>query len=237
MGSCAGLPSKVASVPAFCKTRCLIRVMTEFISTSGPDRTPVLLRFQTTGSLGIPFLNFQESISMTLPGCSTSYLMRQGVHLGRSVSFSTFLPYQRWEQRSPVGLLLDFSLSPTCLGTPSALFERPKSILCTTKSRRMTSLLCPTRRSIIPSIQTVGPGSGTLYPVVSAMFCLLTSSSSEYLREPVAEFFGVMILIIFGNGVDCQVVLSGNTGVASSAKGVSLFEAYYPTGRALNSIC
>ncbi|TFK87343.1 hypothetical protein K466DRAFT_586474 [Polyporus arcularius HHB13444] len=38
----------------------------------------------------------------------------------------------------------------------------------------------------------------------------------EVLREPVAEFFGVMILIIFGAGVDCQVVLSGNTGVASS---------------------
>ncbi len=36
-----------------------------------------------------------------------------------------------------------------------------------------------------------------------------------------AEFFGVMILIIFGNGVDCQVVLSGNTGVSSSPKGVS----------------
>jgi len=45
------------------------------------------------------------------------------------------------------------------------------------------------------------------------------SKIREYLREPVAEFFGVMILVIFGNGVDCQVVLSGNPGVASSAKG------------------
>lgn len=44
---------------------------------------------------------------------------------------------------------------------------------------------------------------------------------SEIIREPMAEFFGVMILIIFGNGVDCQVVLSGNTAVASSPKGVS----------------
>ena len=35
-----------------------------------------------------------------------------------------------------------------------------------------------------------------------------------------AEFFGVMILIIFGAGVDCQVVLSTNTDVASSQKGV-----------------
>lgn len=36
-----------------------------------------------------------------------------------------------------------------------------------------------------------------------------------------AEFTGVAILVIFGAGVDCQVVLSSNTGVASSQKGVS----------------
>ncbi|KAI0087004.1 aquaporin-like protein [Irpex rosettiformis] len=42
----------------------------------------------------------------------------------------------------------------------------------------------------------------------------------EYIREPAAEFLGVMILIIFGNGVDCQVVLSGaSTAVSSSPKG------------------
>ncbi|KAI0632398.1 aquaporin [Trametes polyzona] len=41
----------------------------------------------------------------------------------------------------------------------------------------------------------------------------------EYLREPAAEFFGVMILIIFGAGVDCQVVLSADSRVASSPKG------------------
>ena len=40
------------------------------------------------------------------------------------------------------------------------------------------------------------------------------------IREPAAEFFGVMILIIFGNGVDCQVVLSSSTGVASFQHGV-----------------
>ena len=44
---------------------------------------------------------------------------------------------------------------------------------------------------------------------------------SELIREPAAEFFGVMILIIFGAGVDCQVVLSANTNVASTPKGVS----------------
>ncbi|KZT27358.1 aquaporin [Neolentinus lepideus HHB14362 ss-1] len=41
----------------------------------------------------------------------------------------------------------------------------------------------------------------------------------SYLREPAAEFLGTMILIIFGAGVDCQVVLSSNTKVASSPKG------------------
>ncbi|KAJ3524467.1 hypothetical protein NM688_g8556 [Phlebia brevispora] len=41
----------------------------------------------------------------------------------------------------------------------------------------------------------------------------------EIIREPMAEFFGVLILIVFGNGVDCQTVLSANTKVASSPKG------------------
>lgn len=40
------------------------------------------------------------------------------------------------------------------------------------------------------------------------------------LREPAAEFTGVMLLIIFGTGVDCQVVLSSNPSVAPSPKGV-----------------
>ncbi|CDO69991.1 hypothetical protein BN946_scf184973.g1 [Trametes cinnabarina] len=37
----------------------------------------------------------------------------------------------------------------------------------------------------------------------------------DLIKEPVAEFFGVMILIIFGTGVDCQVILSRNTKVAA----------------------
>ncbi|KAF4577074.1 hypothetical protein EYR36_005061 [Pleurotus pulmonarius] len=41
----------------------------------------------------------------------------------------------------------------------------------------------------------------------------------DMIREPVAEFIGTAILIVFGNGVNCQVVLSGVSGVASSAKG------------------
>jgi len=38
-------------------------------------------------------------------------------------------------------------------------------------------------------------------------------------REPLAEFVGTFILIMFGTGVDCQAVLSTSTSVASSQKG------------------
>ncbi|RPD62715.1 aquaporin [Lentinus tigrinus ALCF2SS1-7] len=56
----------------------------------------------------------------------------------------------------------------------------------------------------------------------------------EIIREPAAEFFGVMILIIFGAGVDCQVVLSANTSVASSPKGDYLSLAFgWAAGTAL----
>lgn len=36
-----------------------------------------------------------------------------------------------------------------------------------------------------------------------------------------AEFFGVMLLVIFGAGAACQVVLSSSTAVAATPKGVS----------------
>ncbi|KAJ7597860.1 aquaporin-like protein [Mycena floridula] len=39
------------------------------------------------------------------------------------------------------------------------------------------------------------------------------------IRQAAAEFTGVMILIIFGAGVNCQVGLSSDAGVASSQKG------------------
>jgi len=41
----------------------------------------------------------------------------------------------------------------------------------------------------------------------------------EMIREPVAEFLGVAILVIFGTGVDCQVVLSADSRVASFPRG------------------
>ncbi|KAG6836835.1 hypothetical protein H0H93_002515 [Arthromyces matolae] len=39
------------------------------------------------------------------------------------------------------------------------------------------------------------------------------------IREAVAEFLGTCILVVFGAGVNCQVALSTNPGVASSPKG------------------
>ncbi|KIO03273.1 hypothetical protein M404DRAFT_627167 [Pisolithus tinctorius Marx 270] len=45
------------------------------------------------------------------------------------------------------------------------------------------------------------------------------SKIREYIREPAAEFLGTMILVIFGCGGNCQVVLSSSTAVTASAKG------------------
>ncbi len=77
------------------------------------------------------------------------------------------------------------------------------------------------------NIRTDGQESGMSAPCVISVAPshAFPVFPSEVLREPVAEFFGVMILIIFGAGVDCQVVLSANTGVASSPKGVSASDA------------
>jgi hypothetical protein len=40
------------------------------------------------------------------------------------------------------------------------------------------------------------------------------------IREPVAEFFGTMVLVIFGCGVNAQVTLSHNVNVAGAPTGV-----------------
>ncbi|KAF6741447.1 aquaporin-like protein [Ephemerocybe angulata] len=39
------------------------------------------------------------------------------------------------------------------------------------------------------------------------------------IRQPMAEFFGTMILVIFGAGAGASVTLSGNPGVAPTSKG------------------
>jgi len=62
-----------------------------------------------------------------------------------------------------------------------------------------------------------------IFRSVGTRFTLLTAPRfySQILREAAAEFAGVMILVIFGNGVVCQVVLSGNPAVVATPKGVS----------------
>jgi len=44
----------------------------------------------------------------------------------------------------------------------------------------------------------------------------------DMIREPVAEFFGTMVLIIFGVGVNCQAGLFMNTNVSQIQKGTEL---------------
>jgi aquaglyceroporin related protein, other eukaryote len=45
------------------------------------------------------------------------------------------------------------------------------------------------------------------------------TSHSQTIREPAAEMLGTMMLTLVGNATNCQVVLSSNSGVASSQKG------------------
>ncbi|KAJ6578618.1 aquaporin-like protein [Mycena sp. CBHHK59/15] len=53
---------------------------------------------------------------------------------------------------------------------------------------------------------------------------------SEMLREPFAEFLGVALLIIFGAGVNCQVLLSSATGVSATPKGAGLCLGVWVSG-------
>ena len=55
--------------------------------------------------------------------------------------------------------------------------------------------------------------------VIQAEPDLLWSRIRHVMREPFSEFFGVFILILFGDGVVAQVVLSG--GVKGSYQSIS----------------
>ncbi|THH10765.1 hypothetical protein EW146_g8273 [Bondarzewia mesenterica] len=48
----------------------------------------------------------------------------------------------------------------------------------------------------------------------------------EHLRAPAAELLGTMILVMFGNGAQCQSVLGSNTGVAPTPKGDYLASSF-----------
>jgi aquaglyceroporin related protein len=76
-----------------------------------------------------------------------------------------------------------------------------------------------------------------LWPTLFACSHANALVHSEAIREPAAEAIGTMILILFGNGVDCQVVLSSVTGVASSEKGSYLSVSFlYGVGTYFPSI-
>lgn len=124
------------------------------------------------------------------------------------------------------------SLAPRCLNathkiTPSRLSLARKSTPSISRTPiiiNSTSTPKMKRSSITPSIPTDGREYGKITITIFGSMHVLTSYyHREWIHEPAAEFLGVFILIIFGNGVDCQVTLSGaNTAVASSGKGVSL---------------
>lgn len=72
-------------------------------------------------------------------------------------------------------------------------------------------------------VQIGGGNTGRIYAPIKSLFTFnIKQTCRQIIREVAAEFTGVMILIIFGTGVVSQVVLSSNTSVALTPKGVSL---------------
>ncbi|KAM5541375.1 hypothetical protein V8D89_004929, partial [Ganoderma adspersum] len=79
-------------------------------------------------------------------------------------------------------------------------------------------------REVSPSSSPDGKDASSV-PELDSPFNVNRSRWSrirEYVREPAAEFLGVMILVIFGNGAACQTTLSSNTSVASAPAGDAL---------------
>lgn len=71
---------------------------------------------------------------------------------------------------------------------------------------------------------TDSPPANAEIPVLTSYFPPQKPKSAwsiirQTVREPMAELTGVAIFVLLGTGVDCQVVLSTNQGVASSPKG------------------
>ena len=68
--------------------------------------------------------------------------------------------------------------------------------------------------------------------MISMLSLLILPPRRNHCREPFAEFLGVCVLIIFGTGVDCQVVLSTDPNVAPSQRGVRIIFTLYNWWRA-----
>lgn len=51
---------------------------------------------------------------------------------------------------------------------------------------------------------------------------LMSLGDRAALREPMAEFIGAALILIFGAGAGCSVVLAGHPDIAGASRGVSI---------------
>jgi len=65
-------------------------------------------------------------------------------------------------------------------------------------------------------------GEGSVRRLSQSCRRLADKMFSNHIREPMAEFLGTMVFVMFGTGVDCQTVLSSSSAVSSGPKGVGL---------------
>ena len=105
------------------------------------------------------------------------------------------------------------------LSSSSASVEKPTSTTMakTAHNERLDVPQPQTRRTSVPNVPAFaehGPLVDHKIPQANAVQQepdLAWSRIRHFLREPLSEFFGVFILILFGDGVVAQVVLSGGT--------------------------
>ena len=71
----------------------------------------------------------------------------------------------------------------------------------------------------IPTFLTAGPVFGVTRSPTNHPIDRLTECARDYVRAPAAEMLGVMVLVLFGDGVVCQVTLSSNPKVVPGPYG------------------
>lgn len=133
------------------------------------------------------------------------------------------------ENRPPPSTMTALAMSHAPLATPrwiegTALSSRTSNIMLISKSTPRTVMPAKTTSRLIP---TTGPSTGE-FPswIFSSYAAVLTAQNPdmflllrEMIREYAAEMLGTMVLVLFGNGVNCQVVLGSNTNVSATEKG------------------
>lgn len=124
----------------------------------------------------------------------------------------------------------------TVLDTLNARLPTPRSTEGTPPLSGISSILpssSSTTRTARPVgilsrlIPTAGPNTGespwrifsSYAAPLSVLYLDVLPLPREMPREYSAEMLGTMVMIFFGNGVDCQVVLSSNTSVSPTGKG------------------